>query len=334
MPPHSTGGDDHGVRHASLAARVGAAGAIGLAFAALTWYLLAARGPTVQGVDFSYPWLGAQALLHHTSPYDIPSAAFPLGGRFFYPLTAALVALPFAAWPAWVGGVVSVGLTAGLCAFAVTRRGEWWRLAMFASGPALLVCYSVQWGALFAFALLTPWAIGIAGAIKPHIALALLAGQRSWRCLIAPVTIGCISLAIAFAIRPHWPFEWLRVLHESPSTATFRSPLFTAWGLPIWLAATRWRDPDARLLLFFAAAPQTNFFYDQLPLLLIARSRKELFAFVVCTLIAVARSVCHSLRSHECVDTDPRVPATGHARRLLPRARVGSETPPIACETG
>jgi hypothetical protein len=55
----------------------------------------------------------------------------------------------------------------------------------------------------------------------------------------------------------------------------------------MWLAAVRWRDPDARLLFCFAAVPQVNFFYDQLPLLLIARDRKELLAFVVCSIVVL-----------------------------------------------
>jgi hypothetical protein len=257
---------------------------IGLAYAGLTWLLLARRDPSVQGADFTYPWLAARALLHGESPYAVPTSALPFGGRIYYPITAAAVALPFAALPAWLGAVLVVGLTMGLAAFVVTRDHEWWRLLMFASGPAVLDAYSVQWGALFTFALMTPWAIGIVGSIKPHMALALAGGQRSWRALIAPIVVGLLLVLLSLVLEPGWPREWLRTLHDSPLATVFQSPLLTAWGLPIWLALVRWRDPNARLLFLLALAPQANFFYDQLPLLTVARNRREMLAYVVCTL--------------------------------------------------
>jgi hypothetical protein len=46
------------------------------------------------------------------------------------------------------------------------------------------------------------------------------------------------------------------------------------------LAALRWRTREARLLLAMALVPQVLFFYDQLPLFLVCRTRREALAFI------------------------------------------------------
>jgi hypothetical protein len=46
------------------------------------------------------------------------------------------------------------------------------------------------------------------------------------------------------------------------------------------LAALRWRTREARLLLAMAFVPQVLFFYDQLPLFLVCRTRGEALAFI------------------------------------------------------
>src|SRR5690242_7826191 len=107
---------------------------VGFAFVVATYAMLLAR-PTLQGADFTYPWLAARAVLHGQSPYAIPTAALPFGGGFLYPWPASLLGIPFVAMDARTAGALMVGLTMGTAAFLVSRA-HWWRLFMFLSGPA------------------------------------------------------------------------------------------------------------------------------------------------------------------------------------------------------
>jgi hypothetical protein len=66
-------------------------------------------------------------------------------------------------------------------------------------------------------------------------------------------------------VLPTWPIEWLGNLGSHQNML----PLRTVPGLLLLLAAPRWRDPDARLLLGLACLPQR--FPDLLPLWLIFR---------------------------------------------------------------
>jgi hypothetical protein len=52
-------------------------------------------------------------------------------------------------------------------------------------------------------------------------------------------------------------------------------PLFTLAGVVLIAALFRWRREDARLVLAMAAMPQLPMFADQLPLMLVARTRVE-----------------------------------------------------------
>ena len=52
-------------------------------------------------------------------------------------------------------------------------------------------------------------------------------------------------------------------------------PLLTLAGAVLLAAALRWRREDARVVLGMAAVPQLPMFADQLPLLLVARTRVE-----------------------------------------------------------
>jgi hypothetical protein len=47
------------------------------------------------------------------------------------------------------------------------------------------------------------------------------------------------------------------------------------FGPLIGLAALRWRHPDARRVLALACVPQVMLFYDQLPLILLARTFRQ-----------------------------------------------------------
>jgi len=57
------------------------------------------------------------------------------------------------------------------------------------------------------------------------------------------------------------------------------------------LAALRWRRPEARLLLVMACIPQTMLFYDQLPLLVVARNFRQSLYFCLVSYAAAVVAV-------------------------------------------
>ena len=267
--------------------RASVAFAAGAVFGSLTLWLITLHGPSYMGGDWTYTYAAARAVLAGQNPYEaVQGSAIPFGGRLYYPMTAAIVSVPLAWLPPPLGGALLVGLSAGVLSFVVTRK-SWWPLLILASGPMFAVVTSVQWSAFVAFAAFAAPAIGIAGAVKPNLALSLLALQSNRRAFLQALLVGSVILVISILIRPGWPLDWLRTLRTSPAAKQYWTPLFTLWGAPLWVAAVRWRDPRARFLFCMAAVPQTGFLYDQLPLLLVARTRAQLLVGVVCSWLVV-----------------------------------------------
>ena len=258
---------------------------VGCALGVATYAMLVAR-PTIQGADFTYPWLAARAVLHRQNPYAIPTTALPFGGGFLYPWPAILLGLPFAWMDVRIAGAVMVGLTMGLAAFVVSREHRW-RLLMFVSGPAFMIASSVQWGGLVMAAAFVPALGGISAATKPST-LAALAYQRRWSDVIRACVVGLSILALSMAIAPHWATDWIRRARASPVGHQYVAPLFSWTGAPILLALTRWRRREARLLVCLAVLPQTTFLYDQFLVFLVPETRLEMLAAVTVSLFVLA----------------------------------------------
>lgn len=242
--------------------------------------LLWARRDWIQGGDFSYPWLAARALLAGHDPYAVVGPAAPFGGGFYYPLTAALVALPVIWCPPWIGGLLVVGAGFGLLAYAVTAS-ERWPLLMLLSACAYMVCESVQWAPLFMASTMFPPLLILAVAVKPNIAIGLFAMQTRVRPIVIGVVGGGILALVAFAIDPAWLAHWVGAHRTSSIAGLYNVPLSHWWGAPLALSVLRWRRPEARLLVCLAAVPQAAFLYDQLFVFLIPRTRAEMFVLVV-----------------------------------------------------
>jgi hypothetical protein len=82
---------------------------------------------------------------------------------------------------------------------------------------------------------------------------------------------------LSFALAGWWVPHWFEALRSAPH---FR-PYVVHWGGPLLLlAALRWRQRDARLLLAFAVVPQTTMIYETLPLLLIPKTSRECIILV------------------------------------------------------
>ena len=92
-------------------------------------------------------------------------------------------------------------------------------------------------------------------------------------------------LVLSVIVLPQWPLEWLRAVRSLPGHP---APIlaFHGLGLVLALAAIRWRTPEGRLLFVSACVPQLLLFADQLPLLLVARNKRELMAMTALSQIA------------------------------------------------
>jgi len=103
---------------------------------------------------------------------------------------------------------------------------------------------------------------------KPNLGLAL-AFARPTR---AAIYGGAALLVGSLVLDPAWPTKWianLRTMEGHPP------PLFTLAGAVLLAAVLRWRREDARVVLGMATVPQLPMFADQLPLMLVARTRVE-----------------------------------------------------------
>ena len=276
--------------------RVLAACVVALIFGCLTNATLAVRGPGIYASDFTYPWLAARAVAEGVDPYAaIRASKTPWEPVLFYPLPAAIVTLPVAWLPVRAAAAVFLGLSCGLLAFFATKRGMW-RLIMFASAPACQVVWSPQWYPLLTAAALCPPALGLL-ATKPNLALPLLAFQTRRRAIWHAIAGGAALMVVSLVLQPAWPARWVNTLATHPLAGQYQLPILTPIGAFVGLAALRWRLPEARLLLGMACIPQNTFFYEQFPLLLVPRSRREMLAAVLASQMAYLYAGIYGVRA-------------------------------------
>ncbi len=227
--------------------------------------------------DFVFPWAAARHLLAGRDPYVALPGGLPepFESPLLYPLPTVLAAVPFATLSLAAAGGIMMGLSAALLAFVVSRGG-WYRLWMLASAPFVMAINLGQWSPLVAVAALEP-SLGALATLKPNIGLAAFAYRPSRRMVAGSVIVLLLSLVAL----PRWPVEWLYAVRSLPGHP---APILVLRGLGLVLlvAALRWRTPEGRLLLVSACVPQLLLFADQLPLLLVARTRGELVVLTAC----------------------------------------------------
>lgn len=162
------------------------------------------------------------------------------------------------------------------CLRTLVSRDSWDGLLLFLAAPFLVALALGQWSPILTATALLP-AGGYLAITKPNLGLAMTTFQPTRMGLI-----GCaVLLAASLAVLPGWPREWLHSLSLDRQSGTHLAPIATPLGPLLALALLRWRRPEARLLLAMACVPQLLFFYDQLPLCLAARNRREHFALTV-----------------------------------------------------
>lgn len=231
------------------------------------------------GCDFNVSWRAAWLLAEGKNPYfEIqPVGAFPYNTTFFYPLPAALVALPFSLLPPNLAGAAFFGISAALLAFAVTQDG-FQRLPLFLSAPFFIAAALAQWAPLVIAAALLPPLQWLAIA-KPNIGLAALVYRPTWLGWGLSAAFGLLSLVIL----PGWIWDWRDSLPSAGHPPPF---LVFPLAFVLLLAGLRWKSPEGRLLLALSIVPQTIWFYDQLLLWLVPRSLRASLALAVLSWIA------------------------------------------------
>lgn len=294
---HQTGTTGHAAEgHATLRSRV----AIGLVAALLagvyTWFqhhYLVARG---SAPDSLVLWRAANVLLNGENPWqrdalDLVSAPMRqlnedarirLGDPLFYPMPAVLLWTPLARLPFLVASTIFNVFAAFLFVFAITRDGLY-RAWACGSVPFMMAMRFGQWSPLLVAAFSYP-ALSFFLLAKPNLGLSLYLSRPT-----RMATIVCaIALLTTTALAPWWVRDWLRNVQNDLGHAAphpIPATMFGGAGAAILLALLRWRRPEARLVAFLACVPQLPYWADQLPLLLVPSSRREMQGMMLVTIV-------------------------------------------------
>jgi hypothetical protein len=222
------------------------------------------------GPDVDQDWWMARQLLAGHDPYEVDRVQRVFATLVYYPLTAAVVVMPLAVLPLEWMRVVFVTGSAVLFGYAVaiTRPHLWPALL---GTPFLISLVSAQWAPLLVSAMLFP-AAGWLAAVKPNLGVVMLAGARTRRDALILVGGGLIVFVISLAILPQWPAGWLGALEHSTH---FKPLIARRGGWLVLLAALRWREPEARVLLALALVPVSGLVYDLLPVYLVCRTSRQ-----------------------------------------------------------
>jgi hypothetical protein len=216
--------------------------------------------------DIGLPLAGLAQLEAGRSPYDVGLRGHKTA---LYPLTTMIVLRPLRLFPlTWVVPLF-VGLSAAALAYAIARNGKPWQLLLFLTPAWWSAVHSVQWSPLFTAAILLPALLPIA-AVKPQLGLVLAVSGRWSRW-----TLGAAAalVAVSLLVRPSWPLEWIR--RGNLETFNGVSPVTVLPGFLLLLAAVAWRRREGRLLLAMSLIVQ-RYFYDQLPLYLVAKTWRQM----------------------------------------------------------
>ena len=245
----------------SLRARIAVALTIGTASGLFCWYLL---WHFHQGAaDFQWAIHGAQRLLSGADPYDTPLEQ--------YPVTAMLFGVPFVRASGAMAAAIFFGISSGLLALGITRRGLA-HLLVFLAYPYWAAILTAQWSPLILASAFFPVLLPVTMA-KPQVGLPVAITHLTRRGFAACVFWGILSLVVL----PRWPWLWA---HQFGNYQHF-VPLLVFPGPLLVLAIARYRERDSWLLLISAIMPQ-RWFFDSFILWLIPKTRRQvLFTAVI-----------------------------------------------------
>ena len=196
---------------------------------------------------------------------------------------------------------------------ALTRSGPH-RIIALTSFPFYVASAISQGSPLFVAATVYP-GLGVLFAAKPTIGLAVWLYRPQWRIAAAVAAF----LLVSWVVQPSWPGEWMAGL----GTAThIVAPITYPGGSLVLLALSRWRRPEARLLVALACVPHTTLLYEVLPLFLVPATCGQAALLAVLTL--GCPGTCDSCRP---------VPAAAGSRGVL-RQTIRGALLPAVCRDG
>jgi hypothetical protein len=111
--------------------------------------------------------------------------------------------------------------------------------------------------------------IGWLGVAKPNLGIVVFAHRPRWSTALGAIAL----LASGLVINPSWPTEWLQHLGRQPSPHP--PALLWPFGFVGLVGLLRWRTTEGRVLAAMTVAPSSAWFYDQLFLMLVARTWKQ-----------------------------------------------------------
>lgn len=225
--------------------------------------------------DIGWAFQAARDLLAHRDPYRHSIAE----GLVPYPLTAAIIVMPWALLPDNLGIMLFFGGGSAILAYGLLRDGQYWRLIVFVSPSYFIALKTVQWSpllmAVFFFPMLAPLLLA-----KPTLALPIALTMR-WNCYAIIGTAAIVGLSLL--VMPDWPVRWLA------QTGQYQGfiPIFT-WAGPLLLTSLFfWRNRQARIFFLLTITPQHYFFYDQLLLWMIPQTRWQMLILTITAWIGI-----------------------------------------------
>ena len=216
--------------------------------------------------DIGLPLAGLAQFEAGGSPYEVRLRGHTPA---LYPFTTMVALWPLTLVPLRVAVPLFVGISSALLAFSIARVRRWWQLLLFLSPAYWSAVQSVQWSPLLTAAILFPPLLPLA-VVKPQLGVVLAASGRWTRWTLAAAAA---LVAASFLIWPRWLVEWLR--HGNLETFNGYAPILVLPGAVLLLALLAWRSREGRLLLAMSVIVQ-RYFYDQLPLYLVARNWRQL----------------------------------------------------------
>jgi hypothetical protein len=230
--------------------------------------------------DIDQVWFAARALLDGRNPYDLigPGREFEWPWQFYYPLPAAVMFTPLAAFPVEATRLFMSAVASGVLAWFLARHDVRW-LVVFLSRVFMLNMWYSQWGMLLTCALFLP-VLGAFFPAKPQIGVAMAAGLRDWRAVRIALLAALVPMVLSFILQPGWVTSWLATL---PSGTHLRPVISFPGGFILLLAVLRWRRWEGRLLAVLAVVPQTVTVAGAAALLLTAKSFRALLVFSMLT---------------------------------------------------
>jgi len=241
--------------------------------AALLTYVIAVKRPGDSDIMLFYT--AATAILHGKNAYAVlPGLTYPLPGL--------LLITPFALMPAGAASALFMLVGTTAFAWALMEHGYGPLIGFFS--PGMLFAAQVgQWSPLFAGAVAVA-PLGVYLIAKPHVGLATFLARPTWWAVGGAM----VSIAIAFAAQPTWLHDWrasmaLAGVRVGTGQGAFQynAPVALTGGVLVLLALSKWRRPEARLLVALACVPQSLLLYEIVPLALVPRGWKQAATYLV-----------------------------------------------------